>query len=295
MPLPSSLVGRSTEPVHHDVDRRWLMAFAAGIGETTASYYDTRPPHDLAVHPVFPVCLEWPAILAARRLTDDDTLSPDERRRGVHAGHDLVIHRLPRPGERLSTVATVVGVEARAPGAYEVLRLETTAADDEPVATTHMGNLFLSVEVDGPDRPAELDQAPSIGDYTTIMQTRRHIPTNAAHVYTECARIFNPIHTDREVAEKAGLPGIILHGTATLAMAVTEVLGVHGDDPTLVRRVLGDFHATVEIPSQIRVSIGDAEPDPTDPSRALVRFEVVNAHGEPAIHNGLVVLGLVDE
>ena len=46
----------------------------------------------------------------------------------------------------------------------------------------------------------------------------------AAHVYTECARIWNPIHTDPEYARAAGLPGIILHGTATLALSISRVI-----------------------------------------------------------------------
>ena len=47
------------------------------------------------------------------------------------------------------------------------------------------------------------------------------VSATAAHVYTEGARIWNPIHTDAAVAARAGLPGIILHGTATLALAVS--------------------------------------------------------------------------
>ena len=45
----------------------------------------------------------------------------------------------------------------------------------------------------------------------------------AAHVYTECARIWNPIHTDVAYARAAGLPDIILHGTATLALSISKV------------------------------------------------------------------------
>jgi len=50
------------------------------------------------------------------------------------------------------------------------------------------------------------------------------IPATLAHVYTECARIWNPIHTDPAVARQAGLSAILLHGTATLALAVSAAL-----------------------------------------------------------------------
>ena len=43
---------------------------------------------------------------------------------------------------------------------------------------------------------------------------RVEVPYHLGHVYTECARIWNPIHTDLAVARAAGLPGPILHGTA---------------------------------------------------------------------------------
>src|SRR5262245_63914545 len=44
------------------------------------------------------------------------------------------------------------------------------------------------------------------------------VPYHLGHVYTECARIWNPIHTDLAVVRAAGLSGPILHGTATLAL-----------------------------------------------------------------------------
>ena len=66
------------------------------------------------------------------------------------------------------------------------------------------------------------------------------------HVYTECARIWNPIHTEREVALRAGLPDIILHGTATWALAGRELLSAYGDrDPARLKRLYGRFTAMV--------------------------------------------------
>jgi acyl dehydratase len=292
VPLPASLIDQSTEPLVEEIDSRWTMAYAAGIADASSTYFDTRSSAGVVAHPLFAVCLEWPAVLEARRLASSEVLPRDELLRGVHATHDLTVHRLVEPGDRLSTTATVIGVEPRGPGAYEVLRLETETVSGEPVATTYMGSLFLGVGIDGPPSPAQLPSSPPIEDFESFVAVERHVPSNAGHVYTECARIFNPIHTDAAAAEAAGLPGIILHGTATLAMAITEVVKVHGADPALVRRVQCRFAAMVEIPSRVRVVIGSAEVDPDDPSKRLVRFEVANAHGEPAVRNGLVVLGV---
>ena len=54
-------------------------------------------------------------------------------------------------------------------------------------------------------------------------------------VYSECARIWNPIHSDLATALASGLDGPILHGTATMARAVSILVRKYGnDDPRRV-------------------------------------------------------------
>ena len=90
--LPRDIVGVTAGPLAHDIDARWLMAYAAGLGETDARYFDTLAPSGPAPHPIFPVCYEWPVLLAVRgRATPDDIAV-----RSVHATHDLTVHRSPR-------------------------------------------------------------------------------------------------------------------------------------------------------------------------------------------------------
>jgi hypothetical protein len=113
----------------------------------------------------------------------------------------------------------------------------------------------------------------------------REVPlaATAAHVYTECARIWNPIHSDAAVASGAGLPGIILHGTATLALAV----GVRGRRDVRwgsgARRAgRGALHRDGSAALAIRVRIHPPERD------ASVRFDVLNAEDRIALRDGLV-------
>src|SRR5262249_9422588 len=115
------------------------------------------------------------------------------------------------------------------------------------------------------------------------------VSAGAAHVYTECARIFNPVHTDAAVAAGAGLPGIILHGTATMAMAVSKIVGAEAAyRPERVRRVYGRFAAMVRMPSMTTVRIKSRTAVAGDEA---VSFEVLNADGGAAIRDGMVVLG----
>jgi acyl dehydratase len=291
MPLSSATVGTSAEPVVHEIDARWMMAYAAGLGDTLPCYLDTLRLEGIVAHPLFPVCFEWPALLAMRGHTANSLLTADEGLRSVHATHDLVIHRTARPGDRLTTRATIVGVEQRKPGAYQVTRLDTVDANGAPVCTTWQGGLYRGVAVAGPDRPAtDAPTPPGPVDASTSARAEVTVPISAlaAHVYTECARIWNPIHTDTAVAARAGLPGLILHGTATLALAVSQIVRIEANnEPEWVRRVAGRFNAMVLMPSQITVHVLSRE---VTPEGDVIRFDVRNAEGAPAVGDGLVVL-----
>lgn len=256
MPLSSEVVGQTTRRFRHEVDARWLMAYSAALGDTLPCYFDTTQP--LSAHPVFSVCLEWPVVLDARRLEGYASMTAEELARGVHATHDLVIHRPLRAGSAYFTESTVVGVEQRSPGAFLLTRLDTRDADGELCVTTYQGSLSRGVQVEGGDR--WLERAPVLPEPGVVASLDQEIsvPVDAglAHCYTECARIWNPIHTDRAVALQAGLPDIILHGTATLALAVSAIVEHLLDGrPERVNRVTGRFSGMVLMPTDLSVRI----------------------------------------
>src|SRR6202140_3073763 len=126
MPLPSALIGTSSEPRVVEIEPRWSMAYAAALDDLLPCYMDTRAPQQLLTHPMFPVCFEWPVAVAMGQRLQGKGMTFDEFRRSVHATHDLKIHRPIRPPEKLTTRANVVAVERRKPGAYQATRLETT-------------------------------------------------------------------------------------------------------------------------------------------------------------------------
>ncbi len=293
MRLPASVVGTTVGPREQEIDARWLMAYAAALGESAPEYFDTTRAGGILAHPLFPVCYEWPLALdlRAKALTDDVAV------RGVHATHRLILHRPPRAGDRLRTTASVAALEPRTPGAYLVLRMETVDATGRPVSTTEYGSLYRGVECDAPhpdplptgERGIETLSPPGRGQGEGWSWTADvPIASTLAHVYTECARIWNPIHTDRAVALGAGLPDIILHGTATLALAISQVLRRQSRGPAgPVRTVAARFGAMVRLPSRLVVR-GQA-PRPS-PAGAVVRFEALAEDGRPAVRDAEIGL-----
>jgi acyl dehydratase len=273
--LSRDIVGVSAGPIAHEIDARWLMAYAAGLGETHARYYDTLAPDGPAAHPLFPVCYEWPTLLALRAVTTSDEMAT----RSVHATHDLVVHRPIRAGETLRTTARVTGLAHRRAGTLLTTRNETVDALGRPVTTTDYGSVYRGIGFEG----ADAGDKPAGGAFDMPSGAIRlpvEAPAWLGHVYTECARIWNPIHTDAAVARSAGLPAIILHGTATLALAVSQVLGHTDTDPRAVRRIRASFTGMVPLPSRLTVRVIEA----TEGNAFL--FDVLGEDGASVLSRG---------
>lgn len=280
MPLNSKTVGQTTAPMTHEVDARWLMAYAAGLNDFNASYMDTTA-GDVIAHPLFPVCLEWPVLLSSRTLPGYDSVTPEEAARGVHAAHDLHIFRPIHAGERLTTTATVIELAAIKPGAAQATRLDTVDESGNLVCQTYQLGISRGVEIIGEAESVDTMPTTPVTESTDVLyEWPIEIGAGAAHVYTECARIFNPIHTDKAVALAAGLPDIILHGTATLALAVSKLIDNYlQGQPERISRLGGRFTAMVLMPSTITVQVKEQSSD-------TLFFDVLTEDGHVAFSHG---------
>ena len=273
--LSPETLGASAGPRAQAIDARWLMAYAAALGETDPRYYDTRAPSGPLAHPLFAVCYEWPVAVELRERVIGAATAP----RSVHATHDLVVHRPPRDGDRLATRAEIVEVRPVKAGTLVVTRFDTHDGQGSPVTTTRYGSIYRGVGCDGAPTPPT---PPRSDPGEARWEERVEVGAGLAHVYTECARIWNPIHTDLAVARAAGLTEIILHGTATLALAVSRLVARDlAGDPTRVRGVAVQFTGMVPVPSTLIVR-GRAT------SATAVHFDAVDAAGHSVLGRGVI-------
>ena len=296
--MTATLLGAAVGPIRHDLDARWLMAYAASLGERDPRYYDTQGAHGPLAHPVFPVCYEWPAAVAIR----DQTIPPALHPRSVHASHRLVIHRPPRAGDTLLTTARVTDIRPRRSGTLIVTRLETVDAAGTPITTTDYGSVYRGVLLADLGEPSPDGEAAAGGGEASranassseaasppraaaaiSWQDRVDVDATCALVYTECARIWNPIHTDVAVARAAGLRDPILHGTATLALAVSRVVARElGGEPGRVAEIRARFTGMVALPSSftVRGRAGDGHG---------VAFDAIGPDGRAVLGQGVVI------
>ena len=183
-------------------------------------------------------------------------------------------------------------VQAIKPGVQWLQRY--TMRDRKGAVVAELGHsaIIRGATVEGPERNADgwradWEARAEVGEDAAVWEVAVAVPAAAAHVYTECAQIWNPIHTERGVAVAAGLPGVVLHGTASLCMAVGIVVGRElGGDGSRVRRVAGQYRALVVPGRPLLVRCLERREGPD--GVLTVRFEALNDAGERAIAGGVV-------
>lgn len=282
MAIPANAVGREIGESVVSVTPRMVTAYAAGLGQSDECYLDDLRPGGIVAPPPFCVVLEWPLISgpAYREVT---CTSDSEGWGSIHVTQDSFFHRPIRAGRTLVTRGQVIQVRPTRVGACVGAKLVTHERESgEAVVTSWFAAIVLGVPVEG-DAQA-LERFPAIEPVrepqaNALEWTPVAIARGLPHVYTECAAIWNPIHTERAIALSKGLPDIILHGTATWALAGLTVVRRHaGGDPSRLRRLGGHFKGRVIPGTTIAVGTGSGAP-----GAGGVQVEVRNAQGEIAL------------
>ncbi len=278
--IPGTVAGTEVGALSTSLDARWLMAYSAALGVDDPRYYDTLAQEGPVAHPLFSVCYEWPAVLALRAKAVRESWAL----LGVHSTHHVIIHRLPSAADRLLTRAQIIVVRPSRAGTLVVARLSTVDRNGRPVTTTDYGSVYRGItterEARVPVEPLARPSPPASAE--TRWTAAVPVGPRAAHIYSECARIWNPIHTDIAVARSAGLAGPILHGSAMLALAVSQLITQDlGGDPARVREIAVRFTGLVFMPSTFTVRGRGRAGD-------LLAFDAVDERGEPVLSDGVL-------
>ncbi len=278
-------VGGYTIAKSFEVTARSITAFAGGVGDFNPVYFEDDRPGGLIAHPGMVFSWQWNS-----RFTPDQHLDLQLVRRGVHAWVDVQFNRHAREGDIITSQGQSVAVKQVRPGVLSSQRFRFRDSRGDTVAIMDTGGITRGAELDGD--AVEIESAPPLPQRSTnndepVWTNTFPIDPQAPHVYTECADIWNPIHTERKVALAAGLPDIILHGSANITIALREVINQNlNGDPTRVRRFAGQFRGMVIPGTEVSVSVLEVR---DEGDREIVFYEMRNNQGELAIANGVVV------
>jgi acyl dehydratase len=226
-------IGRAGEAHYYDVTEEALRAYAQATGGRTAG-------------PVFAIVPAWATIPAASRSVASD----EARRRIVHAAQDIHLRAPIEAGMALVTTAAPIGVFARRSGAALVIRAETRA-DGQLVAEQYVTELFRGLEA-GEDRGEPAPDVPEGAREGDPHVATFDVAADQADRYAEASGDHNPIHLDEEAARAVGLPGRILHGLCTMALAGRAVEDVAGREPS---RLAVRFSAPVALGATVTTRV----------------------------------------
>lgn len=286
-PITTEDVGCYTIAKTTLVDTRLAMAYAAGINDRNPRYFDDLAADGVRVHPCLAFSLQWNS-----RVRPDYPVNLRAAPYGVHATTDLRIHRPFRAGEAVTTQGCVIAKKQISPGVYTVDKYQMRGSDGDLIAELYYNGITRGAQLVGGDCELEAEPAwPEVMAQNAqspdpLWRDEYPIELHAGQQYTECARIYNPIHTEPSVAIKAGLPNMILHGSATKAISLSAVVDRCFDgDANRITRLCGQLRGMVLMDSVVSV---EALAETVVDGEKRVQFRTLNQSGQTAINNGIV-------
>jgi len=272
--LNRDFIGRDYAGEALRVEAPDMAAFARAIHDDNPAYNGD----DMVAHPLFPVRLLrglMPGILTDEALGCDMTAL-------VHGEQAYTYHRPIRPGDVVQLEGTIREIEDKHSG--QVLRIEQRLVVDDQVAVTGHAAAFIRGSGPCPPKvPSTENPTPFRPESVGLLHTAiNEIDPAQAQRYADASGDHNPIHLDEDVARRAGLPGVILHGTCTLALSARAVVdGVLGGDPGRLRSLAVRFTRPVLVPDRVTTEIWTAGPD-------RLRLETKNRAGQTVLAHGEV-------
>lgn len=225
MGLNAELVGKEYPGSKFEVTADHIERYARATNDENERYLGGD---DVVAPPVFPVV---PAFNSFMTAAMDPELGADLLRL-VHAAEEHVFHKPIKAGDVLSVTGVLESVEQKETGETFTVKGTETNQDGEVVAEVR-GTMFIRGSGSG-KRSAVAEEGPR----EIVYEETTKVDDDQTYRYAEASGDHNPIHLDENTAKMAGLPGIILHGMCTMAMAAKgAVNGLAGGDPTRIARV----------------------------------------------------------
>ncbi|GAA4712535.1 MaoC/PaaZ C-terminal domain-containing protein [Phytohabitans rumicis] len=260
-PFDLSVVDRWSDERTVEVTAAGVEAYAAVVGGPSP-VYAVAPAMDL----VFAVA--------------EAAVPAELRARVVHGQEDLVFHRPLPVGEKVTLRAAVVGLHGKGSGTTATIKVETRDAAGQLVNEQYVTEFYRGVPTDlaagsaAPPLPREPLDGPPLHTATTPL------PPDLPRQYADASGDHNPIHLDDDFARAAGLPGVIVHGLASLAIATGVVLSASGK--TGLRRLGCRFTRPVAPGDTLTTRVWAHE--------GGYRFDAVDGHDQVVLGSGVAIL-----
>lgn len=286
MEISSHFVGFKAEPRHTELTARSAMNFAASIGDNNPHYFDDLQNGGIVVHPMQAVSLSWAVGSDLGTHWKIPGYPGEVMLQQVHYTEFLEWHNLIKPGDTVTVQGELAAIMPNLAGTLLVVKFTATNQDGLPLYTEYEGALLRAIKcTDGGEGKSALPIPPKFPAVNEpLWEKTLHVDPLAAHIYDGCGDIHFEIHTSRKFARDVGLEDTILHGTATLAYAIREIVNAETDgNPARLKSLSCRFSGMVPLDSDITVRLLAVEPDDMTTDYF---FEVRNAADKRMIRGG---------
>lgn len=284
MKLDSKLAGTRLTPHNVRITWRATTNFAAAIQDRNPLYFDDRN-QGLVAPPTFPVAVTWPILSNLGHYIESTDFPKEVLFTQVHYTEHLILHRLIRPGDNVQLTGEIAAILPHRAGTHAIMKLSAMDENNTPVFTEYIGAMLRGVECLGETGRQSLPALPDFDSKAApTWSCQNRIDPLLPYIYDGCTHIEFPIHTSPKFAEDVGLPGIILQGTATLGLAVREMINQEaGGDPHRIQEISCKFTGMVKPGEAIEICcLGTKD----HPHHRDIFFNVLNAKNKQAIRSG---------
>jgi acyl dehydratase len=278
--LDPNIIGRIYTGTTETVDPEKTMAYAKATNETNPRYYELDETK-LAIPVLFPVTM---TIAPLKEMVKDDTLNLDITRM-IHGEQEVLYFRPLRPWDKIKTKLELESIDNKESG--DILWLKTSGrTEDELVFEMRAGIFFKKMRKRS--RPVKPRMKEESIEKQIIINKQMKVTSDQSVRYAAASGDENPIHLDKDIALKVGLPNIILHGLCTLAFAIQAIVdGIARGDPTKVKGVKTRFSKPVFMNNTLTTEGWLLE----EKERSkIVGFETKNESGEVVLKFGSIEL-----
>jgi acyl dehydratase len=286
MKISSEYVGTPLKPYQKRVSWRDTMTYAAAIHDYNPLYFDDTREGGIIAPPMFTVAATWPILQNLPQYLSIEDFPHEILLTQVHYSEHLIFHRPIKPDETLMIQGKIKAMLPHRAGTHMVVRFDAIDQHKKPVFTEHTGAMMRGIQCRDDGKGSEvLPNIPARGnDHRFLWENKISIDPLLPFIYDGCSRIFFPIHISKKFARQVGLPDIILQGTATLALAVRELINREGKgNPFKLKEIYCRFTGMVFPGSEIKLKAYGSFPGE---NTGAIYFNVLNAEGKKAISKG---------
>jgi acyl dehydratase len=210
--------------------------YAMGYNDDNPWFLDESRAGGIIAPPMFGVVYSGPVVALS---FFDEELNVNMPRL-VHGEQDMYFHNVVRPGDEIRSEGEISEIIEKETGEIYSVNVRSWNQKDELVLDAKY-TFFIRGEKKGAKKEEKEETYPT----PTFSQSMK-LKENQSLIYAEASGDRNPIHTDENFAKMVGLPGIILQGLCTMAIAQKAIIDeVLGRDPTRLKRLKVRFSKPV--------------------------------------------------